>query len=260
MTPTPPIGSIAFLLPLVLLFSAMASIGWTHWSEALGLSRALSAKASFLVIEVLGILLPALGLAQLLKADPEATFPTRRVGAPALLAVFVATLGLSILLTYLQDLYQKAFNLPYPQALLEVLTIHTPVEGLLLAAGVVLAAATCEEALFRGYVQSALQERLKPWAAIALTALLFAAFHLEPAGLPTYLILGAWLGWLRYAGASLWLPILAHGTNNLLALIQANVLGEAYWTAHVTTMLPLGLFLACAGGLFLHRALGAKPR
>ncbi|MNR82175.1 CAAX amino terminal protease self- immunity [compost metagenome] len=255
MSPTPPVWSLGLLLPLVLLFSAMASIGWYHWSETLGLSRALSAKASFLVVEVLGILLPALGLAQLLKVDPEATFPTRRVSAAALLSVFVGTLGLSILLTYLQDVYQKAFNLPYPEALLEVLTIHSPVEGILLAAGVVLAAAICEEALFRGYVQSALQEQLKPAAAIALTALLFAAFHLEPAGLPTYLILGAWLGWLRYVGHSLWLPILAHGTNNLLALIQANVLGEAYWTAHVTTMLPLGLFLAFVGGLGLRHSL-----
>lgn len=244
----PPIWSIGLLLPLVLLFSAMASIGWGHWSETLGLSRALSAKATFVVVELLGILLPALGLAQLLKVDAEATFPLRRVSVAALVSTVAATLGLSILLTYLQDVYQKAFNLPYPEALLSILTIRTPVEGLLLASGVILAAAVCEEALFRGYVQSALQERLKPWAAIGLSALLFAAFHLEPAGLPTYLLLGAWLGWLRYAGASLWLPIVAHGANNLLALIQVNVLGESYWTAHAATMLPLGLVLMLVGG------------
>lgn len=250
---TPPIWTIALLLPLVLLFSAMASIGWSHWSETLGLSRALSAKATFLVVELLGILLPALGLAQLLKVDPEATFPIRRVSAAALMATVAATLGLSILLTYLQDVYQKAFNLPYPEALLEILTIHTPVEGILLAAGVILAAATCEEALFRGYIQSSLQERLKPWAAIGLSALLFAAFHLEPAGLPTYLLLGLWLGWLRYAGASLWLPIVAHGTNNLLALIQVNVLGEEIWRANAALFIPLGVLLALGGGFWFWR-------
>ncbi|MNT43395.1 CAAX amino terminal protease self- immunity [compost metagenome] len=84
--------------------------------------------------------------------------------------------------------------------------------------------------------------------AILLTAVLFAAFHLEPAGLPTYLLLGIWLSWLRFASASLWLPILAHGTNNLLALIQANVLEEAFWKAHALTLVPMGLFLALAGG------------
>jgi membrane protease YdiL (CAAX protease family) len=251
----PPIGSIAFLLPLILLFSAMASIGWMHWSGALGLSRALSEKASFVVVELLGILLPALGLAQLLKVDPERTFPLKCARLDALSAVFVGTLGLSILLTYLQEIYQKAFDLPYPEALLEVLTIHSPVEGLVLAVGVVLAAATCEEALFRGYIQSAFQERVAPWAAILMTAVLFAAFHLEPAGLPTYLLLGVWLSWLRYAGATLWLPILAHGTNNLLALIQANVLQETFWMAHAAIILPLGLALAVGGGVWTWRTL-----
>lgn len=251
----PPAWSIALLLPLVLVFSAMASIGWHHGSGALGLSRALTDRASFLVIELLGILLPALGLAQLLKVDPEATFPLKRVSLAAWLAVFAATLGLSTVLTYVQDLYQQAFNLPYPEALLEVLTIRTPLEGILLASGVVLAAAICEEALFRGYVQSSLQNALKPWAAILVTAALFAAFHLEPAGLPTYLLLGAWLGWLRFASASLWLPILAHGTNNLLALIQVNVLGEAIWQAHLQTLLPLGIVMAAAGGFGAWRLL-----
>ncbi len=252
---TPPAWTIAFLLPLVLVFSAMASIGWHHWSGVLGLSRALTDKASFLVVELLGILLPALGLAQLLKVDAEATFPLKRVSAGAVLAVFTGTLGLSTVLTYLQDLYQDAFNLPYPEALLEVLTIHTPLEGLLLASGVVLAAAICEEALFRGYVQSALQDSLKPWATILVTAALFAAFHLEPAGLPTYLLLGAWLSWLRFASASLWLPIVAHGTNNLLALIQANVLGEAFWREHTLTFLPLGLVMAFVGAFASWRLL-----
>ncbi len=248
MRATPPLWSIAALLPLVLIFSAMASVGWFHWSTALGLPRALSDKASFLLVEVLGILFPALALAQLLKVDPEATFPTKRVPFAAGVAVFGATLGLSVLLTYLQDVYQKAFGLPYPAALLEVLAIRTPFEGLLLTAGVVLAAATCEEALFRGYVQSTLQERLKPWAAIVMTAVLFAAFHLEPAGLPTYLLLGVWLSWLRFATASLWLPILAHGTNNLLALIQANWLGEAFWLANAALFIPAGALLALGGG------------
>lgn len=245
---TPPAWSIAFLVPLVLVFSAMASIGWHYWSGALGLSRALTDRASFLIIELLGILLPALGLAQLLKVDAEATFPLKRVSLAALLAVFAATLGLSTVLTYVQEFYQGAFNLPYPEALLEVLTIRTPLEGILLASGVVLAAAICEEALFRGYVQSSLQNALKPWAAILVTAALFTAFHLEPAGLPTYLLLGVWLGWLRFASASLWLPILAHGTNNLLALIQVNVLGEAVWIANAALFIPGGVLLTLGGG------------
>lgn len=251
----PPLGSIAFLLPLVLLFSAMASIGWMHWSGAMGLSRALAEKASFVVIELAGILLPALGLAQLLKVDPTRTFPFKRPRVSAAVAVFVGTLGLSILLTYLQEIYQKAFDLPYPEALLEVLTIRGPVEGLVLVAGIVLAAATCEEVLFRGYIQSAFQERVAPWAAIAMTAVLFAAFHLEPAGLPTYLLLGIWLSWLRMRGATLWLPILAHATNNLLALIQANALQETFWMAHAALILPLGLVLAVGGGVSARKLL-----
>jgi len=250
---TPPLWSLAVILPMVLLFSAIASLGWHSAAAALGLSRALTSKAAFTLIETLGILLPALGLGQIFKADPEATFPMKRVGAQAVLAAIAATLGLSTLLTYLQDVYQKAFGFPYPESLIEILTIHTPLDAVLLVAGVVLAAALCEEVLFRGYCQSALQARFGPWVAILLTALLFAAFHLEPAGLPTYLLLGAWLGWLRHAGGSLRLPILAHATNNLLALVQVNILGEAFWTANMLLILPGGLLLASVGAFHLHR-------
>lgn len=251
----PPTWSIGFLLALVLLVSATISVAWFQGAGALGLSRALIDKSSFLLVEVLGILLPALGLAWLLRADPKQTFPFARPRLTTALVAILATLGLSIVLTYVQEVYQKFFDLPYPKALLEVLAIQTPFEGLLLIAGVVLGAAVCEEALFRGYVQSALQDRLKPAAAILISAVLFALFHLEPAGLPTYLLLGAWLGWLRYAGGSLWLPILGHATNNLLALIQVNLLGESFWLAHAFTFAPLGVLLAVGGGLGLRRML-----
>lgn len=255
MSRTPPPWSIGLILPLVLVFSAMTSIAWYNWTATLGMPRDLADKASFLFVEVFGILLPALGLAQLFKVEPEATFPVKRTGFGPSLGVLGATLGLSIGLTYLQEVYQKAFNLPYPEQLMQVLTIHTPLEGVLIAVGVVLAAAVCEEAVFRGYCQSSLQARLGGWESIALTALLFAAFHLEPAGLPTYLLLGAWLGWLRYAGGTLWLPILAHGANNLLALIQVNVLGDAFWLAHGAIILPLSLLLMLGSGYAVWRGL-----
>jgi membrane protease YdiL (CAAX protease family) len=258
MPRTPPLWSVVFLFSAILLASAGVSLAWYHASAALDLPPALSRKATFVVVEGLGILLPAWALARLLEADPRATFPLRRVGLRTALAALAGTLGLSILLTYLQDLYQQVFHLPYPEALMEILAIHTPVEGLLLVMGVVLAAAVCEEAVFRGYVQSALQERLKPAPAIALTALAFAAFHLEPAGLPTYLLLGAWLGWLRYTGVSLVLPILAHAANNTLALLQVNWLGETFWAAHGAVALPLGLILAIGGAYGVRTSLAEE--
>lgn len=253
----PPAWSIGLLLPLILVVSAMASAAWQHWAGVLGLPKAIADRGTFLVVELLGILLPALTVAHLLKLSPREVFPFRRVSPGPVLAVFAATLGLSTVLTYLQEIYQDAFKLPYPEALLEVLTIHSPLEGLLLVAGVVGAAALCEEIVFRGYVQSALQQRSSAGLAILATAVLFALFHLEPAGLPTYLTLGLWLSWLRMASGALWLPVLAHATNNLLALVQANVLGEAFWRDHALLLLPLALVLLAAGGVATWRGLKA---
>ena len=77
-----------------------------------------------------------------------------------------------------------------------------------------------EELLFRGVLQQLLARWTgKMHLAIFLAAFLFSAIHLQFFGFFPRLILGILLGYLFFWSKNLWLPILAHFTNNTLAII-----------------------------------------
>ena len=81
----------------------------------------------------------------------------------------------------------------------------------------------CEEMLFRGAIQTPIERRLPPWAAILLTAFLFGAFHFDLNGLPIRTGLGVLLGWLAWRSGSIFPAMLAH------FLYDTTVLGIAAW-------------------------------
>ena len=77
-----------------------------------------------------------------------------------------------------------------------------------------------EELLFRGV----LQQLFAKWTgnihlAIFISAFLFSAIHLQFFGFFPRFVLGIVLGYMFYWSKNLWLPILAHFTNNALAII-----------------------------------------
>jgi membrane protease YdiL (CAAX protease family) len=88
-----------------------------------------------------------------------------------------------------------------------------------------LLAPLAEEVAFRGYVLSALRTHLRPGVAIAASAVLFAAMHLDPVRFPAVLFLGAFLGWLAWRSGSLWPPVAAHAVNNGLGSIALGIGG-----------------------------------
>ncbi len=94
----------------------------------------------------------------------------------------------------------------------------------LLAAGVV--APLTEEVFFRGFVFGALRDRVGVWGAIALSALIFAAAHLQPYALPALFALGALLAWLYQLTGSLWPGIVMHSTINTVALLVLYFVGD----------------------------------
>ena len=95
----------------------------------------------------------------------------------------------------------------------------------LLAAGIV--APLTEEIFFRGFVFGALRDRLGVGVAIVLSALVFAAAHLQPYALPALFALGALLAWLYQLTGSLWPSILMHSTINTVALLVLYFLGDS---------------------------------
>ena len=85
---------------------------------------------------------------------------------------------------------------------------------------IAIAPAIGEELLFRGYLQQKICNWLSnPHAAILISAFLFSAIHLDFQGIIPRFVLGGVLGYLYYWSGSLWLPILAHFTNNAQAVI-----------------------------------------
>lgn len=72
-----------------------------------------------------------------------------------------------------------------------------------------------EEIAFRGMTYNALAKKgLHPAWVIAISALIFAAFHLEPTRLPILLVSGTVFGVLRWFTKGLGAPIVAHAVNN----------------------------------------------
>jgi len=84
-----------------------------------------------------------------------------------------------------------------------------------------------EEFLFRGILQKELEKSLKnPHIAIFITAIIFSAIHLQFLGFLSRLILGMLFGYLFYYSKNIWTAVLAHFTNNFLALLLAIIYGS----------------------------------
>lgn len=72
----------------------------------------------------------------------------------------------------------------------------------------------CEELFFRGALQTALLRRRSPAVAITLTAVIFAALHLDLAGAPGRLVAALAFGWLAWRTGTVWPGVVAHALYN----------------------------------------------
>jgi len=74
-----------------------------------------------------------------------------------------------------------------------------------------------EEFMFRGLLQKCFSKVIiNPHVLIWTIAILFSAIHFQFYGFITRMLLGAWLGYLMYYTKTIWIPVLAHFTNNML--------------------------------------------
>lgn len=76
-----------------------------------------------------------------------------------------------------------------------------------------------EELFFRGAVQGILREKMNMKVAIWVTAILFSAIHMQFYGFLPRMLLGAFFGYLLFWSENIWLPIVAHLTNNAIAIV-----------------------------------------
>jgi membrane protease YdiL (CAAX protease family) len=190
--------------------------------------------------------------------DRRAIIPLRRPRATVLAATVLATAGLNILLT-IGGAWQERVA-PTPERLRAFFEALFQYRGpldfalLLLLFGCV--PAICEEVLFRGFLQAGFVQAFESAPkGIALTALTFAVFHVDPWRFPGILILGLFLGFLAHRTGSLIPPILAHALNNVLSISLSvrcgpcmDALQGSVWSVPATLLLIVG------AGLLLRRA------
>lgn len=87
-----------------------------------------------------------------------------------------------------------------------------------------LLAPVCEELVFRGAILRALLGCIsRHWLAIAISALLFALIHANPAQMPHAFLVGLLLGWLYYRTSSIVPGIVYHWVNNSVAYVVYNL-------------------------------------
>lgn len=86
-------------------------------------------------------------------------------------------------------------------------------------------AAIGEELLFRGALQTILLRWFRnPHLAIAVTAVIFSAIHMQFYGFLPRLYLGVIFGYLFFWSGNIWLPIFAHFINNAAVVVSVYVM------------------------------------
>jgi uncharacterized protein len=78
-----------------------------------------------------------------------------------------------------------------------------------------------EELIFRGIIQNLLHKKFQNYhTAIWVSAIVFSAIHFQFYGFVPRMLLGALFGYLYVWSANLWVPIIAHITNNGFVVIM----------------------------------------
>jgi len=100
-----------------------------------------------------------------------------------------------------------------------LVTAKNPLELLFVVVTVALVPAVCEELLFRGLVQGALERAVGGIRAVVVAGVIFGAYHLNPFSLVPLVVLGMYFGYLVYRSGNLTVAISAHFFNNFVACI-----------------------------------------
>ncbi len=208
-----------------------------RWAAGVEVAVAAAVIVLDLVIPTLVVLALA-GLSLAIRRQGFASLGFHRLTHPARTSLAV------LLLTAAWSLLQFGLVMPIANRVTgsrQDMTVFADLEGNAgLLVGLLLAswtlAAVGEEAVFRGYLPTRVQEAVGgssarlAWPAMVIPAVLFAALHLEQGQvgvLATFLDSFFFL-WVRVRYRSVWAAVLAHGFNNTLGLTTFFIAGPLY--------------------------------
>lgn len=256
---TPGGALVLFSLALLLLFylGGFLQIKFRHWG---------------VLATLWGLILaPALLAAWYAKLDFRKAFHLAPFRPLSLAGTILLCLGAAGLAAWVGSLQTGLF--PESLKMLEGLKDYLDLgrSGIGLLPGLFILAISpgiCEEMLFRGIILSSFKGKFPAWAAVVLTALLFAVVHLNLFRLAPTFLLGLCLTFIVYRTGSIYLSMLAHALNNGLALLLVyypSAASRLPWLAGEGAF-PPALLIAlaatvCAGvWLILHDTKTGLPR
>jgi membrane protease YdiL (CAAX protease family) len=178
--------------------------------------------------ELLLILAPTVLFAIIARWDWTKTFALRRPATSAIVAAALLGVGLSPWAQFAQVMLEKLWPRDPQIAKVEgeLFIAALKAHPILTVVLIPMLAGLCEEFLFRGPVQTSLMRRIPPWAAIAFTAILFSAAHLDVHGFLIRAALGGLFGWIVWRTGSLFPAMLTH------FLFDATQLAVSSWQVH----------------------------
>jgi membrane protease YdiL (CAAX protease family) len=170
--------------------------------------------ASLLTLAMLGFYLSRKGRASAIYLD---RWSQMDLGPTIAMSVGLVLIGFGFNYLYATYVFPDIQMQESTRKLFEAIP-KTTMNMIMLFSVVAIFAPLLEELLFRGLLQTSLSHYIPNWAAIALSAAIFAAFHGDPFAFPALMALGAVFGIIYYKTGSLRVTILLHMLNNAAAL------------------------------------------
>ena len=112
------------------------------------------------------------------------------------------------------------------QSYIKLLSTKTFFDAIFVIFVVSIVPAVSEEIMFRGFIQSSFELKLRARWAIVITAVFFGLYHFNPYGLVPLIILGLYFGFAAYMSRSIFVPMILHFTNNFIAIIMYFIIGD----------------------------------
>ena len=143
------------------------------------------------------------------------------------LLVLLIVPGFMITSDLIQALFIWASGMQPPQVLKALNSVFGRFPWPLTVLAVAVGPGVLEELWCRGFLGRGLCGRYGIAAGVLLTAVLFAAMHLDPSQVVVIACMGCFLHFVYFATRSIWMPILLHTANNGLAILLALTLKQA---------------------------------
>ena len=216
----------------IMLFYQFAGMVLYYFISLVGPSSTFNVRFSALAGQLLFMLLPTLFLLKWQHGSILNALPLR---IPKLTEILTTILIIILLQFILEGFIYFQMKLPFPQFVKEVLDqldklfelvyrqliiANSVAELSFVLLVVAIIPGICEEVLFRGLFMKNLLITKTPLSSIVISGIIFALIHFNLIALIPLIVLGMYLGFLVYRTQSIFIPIIAHITNNAFSTIK----------------------------------------